>query len=182
MSTRLKSLRKRLGITLDALAAEAGLTKSYLSKVERGLSTPSVAAALKIADALDVNVEELFSDDPRGNPEYSLVRAGSRRSFGDAEQGISYSSLTDRVGVRQILPFVIRPQAEFSDAAFKEHFGEEFVFVHRGKIEVDLGSERLQLSTGDSLHFSAQIPHRIRRLEDENTELLIVVVGEDQEN
>lgn len=179
MSTRLKSLRKRLGVTLDALADEAGLTKSYLSKVERGLSTPSVSAALKIADALDVDVEKLFSDDPAGAAQYSLVRAGSRRSFGDAEQGISYSSLTDQVGTRQILPFVIRPQAEFSDAAFKEHFGEEFVFVHRGKIEVDLGSERLQLGTGDSLHFSAQIPHRIRRLGDEDTELLIVVVGED---
>ena len=179
MSTRLKPLRKRLGFTLDALAEETGLTKSYLSKVERGLSTPSVATALKIAGALDVNVEELFSDDVDGNSQYSLVRAGSRRSFGDAGKGISYSSLTDQVSTRKILPFVIRPKAEFGDAAFKEHFGEEFLFVYRGKIEVDLHSERLQLDAGDSLHFSAQIPHRIRRLGDEDTELLIIVVGED---
>lgn len=179
MSTSLRPLRKRLGVTLDALAESAGLTKSYLSKVERGLSTPSVAAALKIAAALDVNVEELFSQGATGDAGYSLVRAGSRRSFGDADAGIEYSSLTDQVGSRHILPFVLYPRAEFSDDAFKAHHGEEFLFVHRGEVEVDLGSERLNLNTGDSLHFSARIPHRIRCVGQEKSELLILVVGEE---
>lgn len=40
-------------MTLDVLAEKTGMTKSYLSKVERGLSTPSIATALKLAKALD---------------------------------------------------------------------------------------------------------------------------------
>ncbi|MDZ4328674.1 MAG: helix-turn-helix transcriptional regulator, partial [Pseudomonas sp.] len=48
MSIRLKLLRKKLGVTLEALAEKSGMTKSYLSKVERGLNTPSIAAALKL--------------------------------------------------------------------------------------------------------------------------------------
>ena len=47
MSIRLKVLRKKLGLTLETLAEKTAMTKSYLSKVERGLNTPSIAAALK---------------------------------------------------------------------------------------------------------------------------------------
>ena len=66
MSIRLKLLRKKLGITLEQLADKSGMTKSYLSKVERGLNTPSIAAALKLARALNVNVEELFDGEQEG--------------------------------------------------------------------------------------------------------------------
>ena len=45
MSTRLKLLRQQHGLSLEQLAQRSGLTKSYVSKVERGLSTPSIASA-----------------------------------------------------------------------------------------------------------------------------------------
>lgn len=76
MSIRLKLLRKNLARTLEALAEKSGMTKSYLSKVERGLNTPSIAAALKLAKAwLNVKVEELFSEDKVSLDSYSLVRS-----------------------------------------------------------------------------------------------------------
>jgi transcriptional regulator with XRE-family HTH domain len=78
MSIRLKLLRKKLGVTLEALAEKSGMTKSYLSKVERGLNTPSIAAALKLAKALNVKVEELFSEDSVSLDSYSLVRSHER--------------------------------------------------------------------------------------------------------
>ncbi|WP_176518415.1 helix-turn-helix domain-containing protein, partial [Pseudomonas faucium] len=81
MSIRLKLLRKKLGITLEVLADKAGMTKSYLSKVERGLNTPSIAAALKLARALNVNVEELFAEEQAGQGRYSLVRQGERQAL-----------------------------------------------------------------------------------------------------
>ena len=79
MSIRLKLLRKKLGMTLEMLAEKTGMTKSYLSKVERGLNTPSIAAALKLARALNVNVEELFAEEQAGQSRYSLVRHGQRQ-------------------------------------------------------------------------------------------------------
>ena len=54
MTVRLKPLRKDRGWTLEVLAERTGLTKSYLSKVERGLSVPSIAVAMKLAGALGV--------------------------------------------------------------------------------------------------------------------------------
>ena len=44
MSVRIKLLRHQHGLSLEQLAQRSGLTKSYLSKVERGLCTPSISA------------------------------------------------------------------------------------------------------------------------------------------
>ncbi len=62
MDQTLKFLRIKCGITLEQLARDSGLTRSYLSKVERGLSNPSIASALTISKALGVSVERLFGE------------------------------------------------------------------------------------------------------------------------
>lgn len=59
----MRAVRRQRGLTLERLAEQTGLTKSYLSKIERRQSTPSIAVALKIARALDVGVGRLFSDE-----------------------------------------------------------------------------------------------------------------------
>lgn len=179
MSMRLKLLRKKLGFTLEALAQQTGLTKSYLSKVERGLNTPSIAVALKLANALKVQVEELFADGSDETDGYSLMRATERGSLAGGDDGLAYASLAKRIGSRRLLPFILYPKPDFNQSAFKEHLGEEFIFVHRGQVEVDFGSERLTLSCGDALHFNAQMPHRIRCLGDGQAEILVVVSSEE---
>jgi len=173
MSIRLKLLRKKLGITLEALAEQSGMTKSYLSKVERGLNTPSIAAALKLARALNVNVEELFAEDAPNPTRYSLVRSGERQSL--SGKGPGYAVLASQIGQRSLLPFLINPPMDFSDATFKEHLGEEFLFVHDGRVEVDFMSERVILERGDALYFNAQTPHRLRSLGEQPAQLLVVV-------
>jgi len=116
MSIRLKLLRKKLGVTLELLAEKSGMTKSYLSKVERGLNTPSIAAALKLARALNVNVEELFAGEAEGQARYSLVRQGERQALVGSGEGPGYSVLTSQVGQRSLLPFLIQPPTEFQPA------------------------------------------------------------------
>lgn len=180
MSIRLKLLRKKLGMTLEMLAEKTGMTKSYLSKVERGLNTPSIAAALKLARALNVNVEELFAEEQVGQSRYSLVRHGERQALVGDGQGPGYAALTSQVGQRSLLPFLIQPPNEFSDPTFKEHLGEEFLFVHAGQVEVDFMNERVLLEQGDALHFNAQTPHRLRSVGAQPAQLLVVVHHADE--
>ena len=175
MSIRLKLLRKKLGISLEALAEKSGMTKSYLSKIERGLNTPSIAAALKLAKALNVKVEELFSEESARLDSYSLVRSDERQSLAANDQSLGYAVLARQVGERSMLPFMIYPPADFIDKAFKEHTGEEFLFVHEGQVEVDFMTERVLLNRGDALHFNAQKPHRIRSVGEVQAQLLVVV-------
>lgn len=175
MSNRLKLLRKKLGVTLEALAEKSGLTKSYLSKVERGLNTPSIAAALKLAKALNVKVEELFAEDHVNLDSYSLVRSNERQQLTGTQEKPGYAVLAQQISERQLLPFIIYPPQTFTDKAFKEHVGEEFLFVHEGQVEVDFMNERVLLNRGDALHFDSQKPHRIRSVGDVQAQLLVVV-------
>jgi transcriptional regulator with XRE-family HTH domain len=179
MSIRLKLLRKKLGMTLEMLAEKTGMTKSYLSKVERGLNTPSIAAALKLARALNVNVEELFAEEQPGRAATAWCAVPSARPCRRwARAGVR--GLTSQVGQRSLLPFLIQPPSEFSDPTFKEHQGEEFLFVHAGQVEVDFMSERVLLEQGDALHFNAQTPHRLRSVGATPAQLLVVVHHADE--
>src|SRR5471030_584182 len=109
MGLHLKILRKKLGITLESLAASSGMTKSYLSKVERGLNTPSIAAALKIAKALNVNVEYLFSDATSPTEAYSLIRENQRKLVPSSAKATSYALLAHPAHDRNLLPLSFSP-------------------------------------------------------------------------
>ena len=60
---KLKELRKRKGISQDELADLIGVHKSHVSRYERGLASPSIEVAQKIAAVLDVSIDELVSDE-----------------------------------------------------------------------------------------------------------------------
>src|SRR6266705_2915867 len=86
---RLKRLRELKGLTLEQLAERTGLTKSYLSKVERGVSVPSISTALKFAEAFQVSVGELFGVNSQEN-DYSVVRKNQRKPFNRGGQRAGY--------------------------------------------------------------------------------------------
>ena len=100
MTIRLKLLRKQKGWTLDVLADETGLTKSYLSKVERGLSVPSIAVALKLSKALNVDVEQLFSES-HNRELITVTRAGERTAMGAAADSRPTASKASRPASRR---------------------------------------------------------------------------------
>lgn len=133
MSIRLKLLRKKLGVTLEVLAEKSGMTKSYLSKVERGLNTPSIAAALKLARALSVNVEELFAEDMPGQARFSLVRSGERQALSGSAQGPDYAVLANHIGSRRLLPFIISPLTTSATRRSKSTWARSFCLFTRAR-------------------------------------------------
>jgi transcriptional regulator with XRE-family HTH domain len=176
MAARLKLLRKKHGWTLEALAEQTGLTKSYLSKVERGLSVPSIAVALKLAHALKIDVEQLFSE-KTGEQPMTVVRAGERTPIamtGKASKPV-YEGIATQLSSKMLLPFMMYPPKDFATSAFKEHAGEELLFVHKGKVEVSFAGQGVSLDVGDCVYFNAQIPHRVRSMGRVQAEVLIVV-------
>ncbi|MFP3890846.1 XRE family transcriptional regulator [uncultured Ralstonia sp.] len=174
MTVRLKPLRRNHGWTLEVLAERTGLTKSYLSKVERGLSVPSIAVAMKLAQALGVSTEDLFSE-PAGAGGITVVRAGERTAAGAPGTQPRYEGIATQRSGKALLPFMIYPPADFSTSPFKEHDGEELLFVHCGEIEVAFAGQTVRLAVGDSVVFDARIPHRTRSVGAEPAQALVVV-------
>ncbi len=63
IGTRLRKIRYSLDLTQEKLGEKADLHYSYIGQVERGDKTPSLKALIKIADALDISLEELIQDE-----------------------------------------------------------------------------------------------------------------------
>ena len=60
LANRLKERRTEAGLTQAELAEQVGVTRKTVNTVENGVFTPSATLAIKLADALNVPVEQLF--------------------------------------------------------------------------------------------------------------------------
>ena len=175
MIQNLKLLRVQCGMTLETLADETGLTRSYLSKVERGLSNPSIGAAMSIAGALGVSVERLFGQDAEEDP----IRI-TRASKGKAGDPANYLSLLVGRAGKIMRAFVVRPgQKTGRNTIMSHHAGEEVLFVLSGTIEMLLGARREVLAPGDCVHFDSTIPHKLKSLSKEPASALVVIATTD---
>lgn len=168
MTALLRAVRRQRGLTLERLAEQTGLTKSYLSKIERGHSTPSIAVALKVARALDVDVGRLFSDEASAE-KITIDRAAGA----DAGQN-RYRALAPGMLGKSMSPFVVRPSGAHTDLPHAEHTGQEFVFVHAGTVKLDYGDQTITLDTGDSAYFDASVSHKLRTVGTGAAEVVVV--------
>ncbi|KUE90837.1 XRE family transcriptional regulator [Cupriavidus necator] len=177
IAERLAALRKLNGLTLEELAQRASLTKSYLSKLERGLSSPTIGTVLKLAEALDATVDQLIAKPQRGN-EILLVKAADRVPFSPSaeRQGYTYEAIaTERVD-KAMQPFVMVPPFTLAqDQPMASHAGEELIFVVSGEMEVLFDDRTVRMRAGDSLYFNASIPHRSRSIGKTLAQALVVV-------
>ncbi|MTE16890.1 helix-turn-helix domain-containing protein [Nocardia aurantiaca] len=154
--TLLRTVRRQQQMTLDELAEQTGLTKSYLSKVERRLSMPSIAAAMKIARALHVDVGQLFSDQA-AEAQFVVERATA-----PGEQ--RYWPVAAAMLAKTMSPFIVFPTEEFSADGHRVHSGQEFIFVHAGTIELNYNGSITVLDTGDCAYLDASLEHRMRSI------------------
>ena len=177
LAERIAFLRKQRRMTLDQLAKASSLTKSYISKVERGLSVPSISTAMKIAESLELSVGQLLGE-TQYDDAISVVRKKERLSFmrKGSSSGYNYEMLAPGKQFKTMEPFIMRPPLKFQDDHHFNHSGQEIIFVLSGQMEVDFGGERYQLGKGDCIYFDAHVPHRSRSLKGKIAEALVVVM------
>lgn len=162
----IKNLRKARGITLDALSDAAGLSKGYLSQIERGTSSPSVKALHSISRALGVTISWFFppSTDDDNLRDY-VVRASSRRKL-TFVGGITDELLSPNLGRQlELLRCTFPPGCESGKEPYT-HQGEEAGFVISGQLDLWIGERHVVLSAGDSFAFASDLPHRYANTSD----------------
>jgi transcriptional regulator with XRE-family HTH domain len=174
---RLAALRLLSGLSLEDVAASSGLTKSYLSKLERGLSQPSIATVLKLAKTFGISSGKLLGDVPEPD-EISVVRKHERLPFSRSEgrEGYAYEAIAPQHADKSMTPFIMRPPTTTDEGMeLVTHAGEEFIFVISGEMEVVFPNRKHTLGAGDSVYFAASIPHRARSVGKVPAEALVVV-------
>ena len=154
---RIRDLRKRSGLTLRQVADLTGMSTSYINSIERSLSSPSTASLQKLAAAFSTNVPALLGSENALNDRL-VVRQDERATLDVGIDGVVIEDLSTAESNLEPLIFNIAPGAG-SDGSYS-HEGEEFLFVLRGKLRINLGGvEEYDLSTGDSMTFSSVRPH-----------------------
>ena len=155
LGAHIRRRRKQLGMTLQALCDEAGLSPGFLSQVERGLATPSLGTLAQIAQGLNVGLEHFIG---ATRPADQLTRAGERPQFSIDASALGYESLGASFPGASLSSYLLHVPPGF-ESEITAHEGEEIIFILEGEITQMLGGETFTLRTGDSLHYSGSTPH-----------------------
>ena len=178
---KIRELRHRQNLTLEKVAGLSGLTKGYLSKVERGLKSPPIATLSRIAQALRVDMADFFTRSANGS-KLSFVRKGERKPVNlDGKLfGYHYQAVAYRFHRKRMEPFVITLTPRATDETIFSHAGEEMMIVLSGRMLFYFGDERYVCEEGDCVYFDSGVSHRGECLGDEEAEVLVVICSPGQ--
>ncbi|SBT88144.1 transcriptional regulator, XRE family with cupin sensor [Streptomyces sp. DI166] len=168
VAPRLRDLRRRAALTLEAAAASAGLSPAHLSRLETGHRQPSLPMLLALARIYGTTVSELLGETVADRD--AVVRGAEMEPT--AAGGWTYRQAGAPGRGMQALRLHV-PHGSQGDIV-RVHPGEEWLYVLTGRLRLRLGDTTHRLAPGDSAHFDSLTPHRIAAQDPDGVELLFV--------
>jgi transcriptional regulator with XRE-family HTH domain len=162
IAERVKELRAAHGLSLDALAARTGVSRSMISLVERGESSPTAVLLEKLAAGLGVTMAAMFEAPRAANaPTGPIARRNEQPSWRDPGSGYVRRNVSP-AGVPQPMQIVeveFPPKARvaFETGARDVRIVQQ-VWVLEGTIEITVGDDRHRLRDGDCLAMQLDRP------------------------
>ena len=149
VGAELRRARLQRGLTLTHVADASGLTKGYVSQLERDRVAPSLGSLARICDVLGIRIGDVIEASVHGP-----VHRGGRQQLGSVDGPSAHFLLSPRGERRfQAIESRIPPGCE-SDAAPAEIGGSlDFVYVVSGALELDVDGDLHMLRAGESLTF-----------------------------
>ncbi len=160
IGAKLKKLRLDNDMTIEVLARKAQVSSNMISRIERGLTTPSVEILMRLAATFGMSISYFVEEAESGSTVVFAPRGGGTSVF-FFEEKHHIVSLTQ--GLRDpgftVFYDTIEPGCN-SGEGMMVHCGEEFLMVMEGALEVDVDGVIYNLSVGDAISFKANQPHR----------------------
>jgi len=183
IAERVRELRAARGLSLDALASKSGVSRSMISLVERGESSPTAAVLEKLAGGLGVVLASLF-DAPAAAahaPSGPVARRDDQPQWRDPASGYVRRNVSPP-GVPQPMQIVEVRFPAGGRVAFET--GGRDVRVHQqvwvleGAIDVTVGAERHRLREGDCLAMQLDRPTMFHNPTKKPTRYAVVMATE----
>ena len=164
---KLRQAREHKGYTLKVVAQKAGVSESLVSQIERNHVSPAIDTLLSLADVLDINLEYLFEEYRKERP-VQVVHADERATL--TEEEVVYEELarasTSEKG-SSIESYMIKiPAGAYTHRGSYGHIGREIGFIVKGCARLTYDKKEYILNEGDSVSFSASVPHIIENIGD----------------
>ena len=161
--TRLRSLRRTLGLSLDELGAQANLNPSTISRIETGNRAISLDVLVPLATALHVDLNALLDDD---NDDDVVIRPTPSQS-GERTTWLLSRPTSSTVAVK------IRLEPDSRQPEQRVHPGHDWLFVIDGRVELLLGERVVTVNTGEAAEFATMTPHAVTAI-DEPAEIIMI--------
>ncbi len=178
LGKKVREIRISKGLKLSELAKKTGLSTSYISLLERALTSPSISSLRKIAEALETPLFHFLIEE---NKSSILIRKDERKKLALPNSNIIHEYVTpisvdNQVKPKQEIIYTeLDPGCWSSDEAMG-HRADECLLVLEGKIEVQVGMESYILNEGDSLYIEEMLPHRYYTMSDTKAKLISALV------
>ena len=167
---RIKNLRELSNLTQEELADRAGLTKGFISQIERDLTSISLDSFLQILEAMDENISDFFRE---SSAEKIVYRETDRVAI-EKDKIQRFELLVPGSTNRRLEPILLTLRKGQVTPRERPHEGEEFGFVLRGKVTLRFGKEALKLQRGECFYLSAEKEHWIQNTSSKEAVILWV--------
>lgn len=155
LGSKLRGTRRAQGLTIEQVAEATGLTRGFISRIERDETSPSVATLLTLCQVLSLQVGSLFA-----TPETDVVHLDEAPFINMGGTGAVERLLTPRAQSKvQVLRSMIEPGADGGKQLYTVNCDVEVIHVLSGTLEVRFGGETVLLVGGDTLTFAGREPH-----------------------
>ncbi len=176
---RVRDLRALRGLTLETLAERSGVSRSMISLIERGESSPTAVLLDRLATGLNVPLASLF-DAPGPTPQPVTRRADQRQwrdpASGYVRRNVSPGGFASPI---QIVEVEFPPGARVAfDTGMRDAPVHQQVWVLQGSIDVSVGDDCHQLHTGDCLAFVLDRPTAFHNRTRKTARYAVVVVSQ----
>jgi len=171
LGARLRHAREQRRLSLGDVAERTGLSKGFISRVERDETSPSVASLVAVCDAISLPMEQLFAA-----PTETLIRAADRRTTVLPGRAV-HDTLITPAHERHVtvLETLAAPGGSGGPDLYALPSQCEVCYVLEGMIEIDVESATYRLDRGDALTFGAAVPHTWRNLSDAESRVLWIL-------
>ena len=175
---QVRTFRKQLHMTVAEVASQADLSPGMLSKIENGLTSPSLATLKALSGALNVPVTALFRKYEEER-DVSFVKAGQGLNIErrGTRAGHQYQLLGHTIGKQVFVePYLISLTEESDVFPLFQHDGVEFIYMLSGEVIYRHAGQTYRLTAGDALFFDADAPHGPEELVSLPIRFLAVIV------
>lgn len=173
IGAKLRAARKANGFTLEQLAVAAGLTKGFLSRIERDETSLSVASLITLCQVMSLDVGTLFS-----SPDVALVRHRSAPAINLGGTGVDERLMTPRSQSHlQLVHTTAEPGGTGGGELYTINCQVEVVHVLKGAVDLIFNDHTERLAAGDALTFPGGEPHTWNNVSETKTaELFWILV------